>query len=250
MDALWKVPDVPSLIKIGEVSSIDPAKCTARVVFDDEDGLVSYDLPVLQRNTLKNHDFAMPDVGEDTIVLFIGEGQEDGVIIGSIYAGEVTPPESTENRRTVVFDDDTRVCYDRQEHKLTVTIEGTEIVFNRQDGSITVPNALTINCTDCTVNASSSTTVNTETAIVNASSSTTINSPDTHVTGTLTVDKMITGKGGMAISGGSGATASVSGTIELKGSMTSSGDITAGGISLMTHVHTEQGDGADVSKPK
>ena len=24
----------PSLIKIGEISSIDPAKCTARVVFD------------------------------------------------------------------------------------------------------------------------------------------------------------------------------------------------------------------------
>lgn len=128
MDALWKVPEVPSLIKIGEVSSIDPAKCTARVVFDDEDGLVSYDLPILQRNSLKNHDFAMLDVGEDAIVLFFGEGQEDGVILGSIYAGEVTPPESTENRRTVVFDDDTRVCYDRQEHKLTVTIEGTEIV--------------------------------------------------------------------------------------------------------------------------
>ena len=46
MNALWKVPDVPSLIKIGEVSSIDPAKCTARVVFDDEDSIVSYDLPV------------------------------------------------------------------------------------------------------------------------------------------------------------------------------------------------------------
>lgn len=78
MDALWKVPEVPSLIKIGEVSSIDPAKCTARVVFDDEDGLVSYDLPILQRNSLKNHDFAMLDVGEDAIVLFFGEGQEDG----------------------------------------------------------------------------------------------------------------------------------------------------------------------------
>lgn len=235
MDALWKVPDVPSLIKIGEVSSIDPAKCTARVVFDDEDSIVSYDLPVLQRNTLKNHDFAMPDVGEDAIVLFFGEGQEDGVIIGSIYAGEVTPPESTENRRTVVFDDDTRVCYDRQEHKLTVTIEGTEIVFNRQDGSITVPNALTINCTDCTVNATSSMT---------------INSPNTHVTGTLTVDKMITGKGGLAVSGGSGAAVSVTGDMNLQGQVDASGDVKAGGISLMNHVHTEQGDGADVSKPK
>lgn len=235
MDALWKVPDVPSLIKIGEVSSIDPAKCTARVVFDDEDGLVSYDLPVLQRNTLKNHDFAMPDVGEDTIVLFFGEGQEDGVIIGSIYAGEVTPPESTENRRTVVFDDDTRVCYDRQEHKLTVTIEGTEIVFNRRDGSITVPNAVTINCTTATVNASSSVTLDT---------------PKTDITGVLNVTGLITGKGGLAVSGGSGAAVSVTGDMNLQGQVDASGDVKAGGISLMNHVHTEQGDGADVSKPK
>lgn len=234
MDALWKVPDVQSLIKIGEVSSIDPAKCTARVVFDDEDSIVSYDLPVLQRNTIKNHDFAMPDIGEDAIVLFFGEGQEDGVIIGSIYAGEVTPPESTENRRTVVFDDDTRVCYDRQEHKLTVTIEGTEIVFNRQDGSITVPNAVTINCT---------------TATVNASSSMTINSPDTHVTGTLTVDKKISGKGGLAVSGGSGAAVTVSGDMSLEGQIDASGDVVAGRISLMNHIHEEQGDGSPTSPP-
>lgn len=235
MDALWNVPDVQSLIKIGEVSSIDPAKCTARVVFDDEDSIVSYDLPVLQRNTLKNHDFAMPDIGEDAIVLFFGEGQEDGVIIGSIYAGEVTPPESTENRRTVVFDDDTRVCYDRQEHKLTVTIEGTEIVFNRQDGSITVPNAVTINCTTATVKASSSVTLDT---------------PKTDVTGVLNVTGLITGKGGLAVSGGGGAAVTVSGNMNLEGQIDASSDVVAGGISLMNHVHTEQGDGADVSKPK
>lgn len=234
MNALWKVPDVPSLIKIGEVSSIDPAKCTARVVFDDEDSIVSYDLPVLQRNTLKNHDFAMPDIGEDAIVLFFGEGQEDGVIIGSIYAGEVTPPESTENRRTVVFDDDTRVCYDRQEHKLTVTIEGTEIVFNRQDGSITVPNAVTINCTTATVNASSGITLDT---------------PKTDVTGVLNVAGLITGKGGLAVSGGGGAAVTVTGNMKLQGQIEASSDVTAGGISLMKHKHQEQGDGAPTSPP-
>lgn len=234
MDALYKVPDVPSLIKIGEVSSIDPAKCTARVVFDDEDSIVSYDLPVLQRNTLKNHDFAMPDIGEDAIVLFFGEGQEDGVIIGSIYAGEVTPPESTENRRTVVFDDDTRVCYDRQEHKLTVTIEGTEIVFNRQDGSITVPNAVTINCTTATVKASSSVTLDT---------------PKTDVTGVLNVTGLITGKGGLAVSGGGGAAVTVSGNMNLEGQIDASSDVVAGGISLMNHKHQEQGDGSPTSPP-
>lgn len=224
----------PSLIKLGEISSIDPSKGTARVVFDDEDSIVSYDLPILQRNTLKNHDFASLDVGEDAIVLFFGEGQEDGVILGSIYAGEVTPPETTENRRTVVFDDGTRVCYDREEHKLTVTIEGTEIVFNRQDGSITVPNAVTINCTTATVNASSSVTLDT---------------PKTYITGVLNVAGLITGSGGLAVSGGSGAAVTVSGNMSLQGQIDASNDVTAGGISLMGHTHTEQGDGAETSGP-
>lgn len=232
---LFDMPEgVPSLIKIGEISSIDPAKCTARVVFDDEDSIVSFDLPVLQRNSLKNHDYAMPDVGEDAIVLFFGEGQEDGVILGSIYAGEVTPPESTENRRTVVFDDDTRVCYDRAEHKLTVTIEGTGVVFNRQDGSITVPNAVTINCTTATVNASSGITLDT---------------PKTDVTGVLNVAGLITGKGGLAVSGGGGAAVTVTGNMKLQGQIEASSDVTAGGISLMKHKHQEQGDGAPTSPP-
>lgn len=232
---LFDMPEgVPSLIKIGEISSIDPAKCTARVVFDDEDSIVSFDLPVLQRNSLKNHDYAMPDVGEDAIVLFFGEGQEDGVILGSIYAGEVTPPESTENRRTVVFDDDTRVCYDQAEHKLTVTIEGTEVVFNRQDGSITVPNAVTINCTTATVNASSGITLDT---------------PKTDVTGVLNVAGLITGKGGLAVSGGGGAAVTVTGNMKLQGQIEASSDVTAGGISLMKHKHQEQGDGAPTSPP-
>ena len=127
---LFEQQPLPDLIKIGEVSSVDPEKCTARVVFDDEDSLVSYDLQILQRNTYENQDYQMVHPGEDVVCLFLGSGQEDGFIIGSLYAGEIKPPEASLDRRTVVFSDDTRVCYDRQEHKLTVTIEGTEIVFN------------------------------------------------------------------------------------------------------------------------
>ncbi|MBS1372883.1 MAG: phage baseplate assembly protein V [Sutterella sp.] len=232
---LFEQQPLPDLIKIGEVSSVDPEKCTARVVFDDEDSLVSYDLQILQRNTYENQDYQMVHPGEDVVCLFLGPGQEDGFIIGSLYAGEIKPPEASLDRRTVVFSDDTRVCYDRQDHKLTVTIEGTEIVFNRQDGSITVPNAVTINCTTATVNASSSVTLDT---------------PKTDITGVLNVTGLITGKGGLAVSGGSGAAVSVTGDMNLQGQVDASGDVKAGGISLMNHVHTEQGDGADVSKPK
>lgn len=231
---LFEQQPLPDLIKIGEVSSVDPEKCTARVVFDDEDSLVSYDLQILQRNTYENQDYQMVHPGEDVVCLFLGPGQEDGFIIGSLYAGEIKPPEASLDRRTVVFSDDTRVCYDRQEHKLTVTIEGTEVVFNRQDGSITVPNAVTINCTTATVNASSGITLDT---------------PKTDVTGVLNVAGLITGKGGLAVSGGGGAAVTVTGNMKLQGQIEASSDVTAGGISLMKHKHQEQGDGAPTSPP-
>lgn len=231
---LFEQPILPDLIKIGEVSSVDPEKCTARVVFDDEDSLVSYDLQILQRNTYENQDYQMVHPGEDVVCLFLGPGQEDGFIIGSLYAGEIKPPEASIDRRTVVFSDGTRVCYDRAEHKLTVTIEGTEVVFNRQDGSITVPNAVTINCTTATVNASSGITLDT---------------PKTDVTGVLNVAGLITGKGGLAVSGGGGAAVTVTGNMKLQGQIEASSDVTAGGISLMKHKHQEQGDGAPTSPP-
>ncbi len=208
---------LPDLFKIGEVSSVDPVKCTARVVFDDEDSINSYDLPIMQRNTFGNHDFQCPEVGEDVLVMFLGPGQEDGFIIGSFYAGEVTPPESSQDKRTVVFKDGTRFSYDRSTHVFTATIEGTEIVFDRQNGSITVPQGVTINCS---------------TADVNASQKVTINTPNTEVTGNLLVKGKITGQGGMAVSGGSGATASVEGTISV------TQDVVASGISLTGHTHT------------
>lgn len=73
-------------------------------------------------------------------------------------------------------------------------------------------------------------------------SAVTIDSASLHVTGAMTIDKSLTVLGGLAVSGGSGAS--------VTGSLTTTSDITAGGISLMSHVHTEQGDGADTSAPK
>lgn len=216
------------LIKIGEVSSVDYAKGTARVVFDDDDSSVSFDLPVLHTNTFANKDYALPDPGEDVLCIFLPSGPEEGFIIGSFYAGEIETPENHKNRRTVVFSDGTRVCYDRETHNLTVTIEGTEIEFNRENGSITVPKAITINCTTATVNASESVKLDT---------------PTTDVTGVLNVKGLITGKGGLAVSGGSGSAVSVTGTINV------SDDVVASGISLKGHTHP--GDsGGETGGPK
>lgn len=212
-DTLGRLND---LIKVGEVSSIDPARGTARVVFDDEDGSVSYDLPILQRNTYKTQDFHSVTVGEDVLCLFLPTGPEEGFILGSFYAGEISPPESTKDRRTTVFEDGTVIRYDMASHTATVQIGATQIVAN--------PTTVTVNCSN---------------AIVNATSGVTLNTPKTDVTGALNVTGLITGKGGLAVSGGSGAT--------VTGSLKTTGDITAGAISLQGHTHTAQGENAETT---
>lgn len=62
-------------------------------------------------------------------------------------------------------------------------------------------------------------------------------SPSTTISGTLTVNQLITGKGGLAISGGTGAS--------VDGDLSTTADVTAGGISLQNHVHdgVQPGDG-------
>lgn len=60
--------------------------------------------------------------------------------------------------------------------------------------------------------------------------SVTIDAPQTTVTGNVLVQGKITGTGGMAISGGSGA--AVTGSLAV-----TSGDVTADGISLKNHTH-------------
>ncbi|MDK4531046.1 phage baseplate assembly protein V [Kingella kingae] len=64
---------------------------------------------------------------------------------------------------------------------------------------------------------------------------------DTVVQKTLTVNGLLTYTAGMAGSGGSGAAATISGSLK------ATGDISAGAISLQNHVHTEQGDGSPTS---
>ena len=113
--------DATNWIRIGEVSSVDPAKCTARVVFDDEDGYVSDDLPIVQRNTQSTKDYWLPAVGEDVVCLFLPCGEEDGFILGSFYADEIKPPTSSETKRYTEYPDGTVVEYDWVAHALTVT---------------------------------------------------------------------------------------------------------------------------------
>jgi hypothetical protein len=81
------------LVRVGTVTSVDPATATVRVQVRDQDGLISHALPVIQRKTLKDKDFWLPDIGEHVACLFLPYGQEQGVCLGAIYSRIDTLPE-------------------------------------------------------------------------------------------------------------------------------------------------------------
>lgn len=119
MDAVLK-----NLVRVGRVSSINPGAGTIRVVFEDRQNMVSYDLPVLVRQSLKNKDYFMPDIGEQVVCLFLPSGNAQGFCLGSFYSDVDRPPVSNPDKRHVTFADGTSVEYDRGTHTLTVNAQG------------------------------------------------------------------------------------------------------------------------------
>ena len=62
-----------------------PEKAHARVVFEAHK-LISYELSVVQKQTLKNRDYWVPDVGEYVLCIFLPTGNASGFTIGSLYS--------------------------------------------------------------------------------------------------------------------------------------------------------------------
>lgn len=74
------------IFRIGTVSSIHPDRHKVRVKFADKDGLVSNELPVLIRGSLKNKMQYLPDVGELVLCAFLPNGEEEGFVLGAFYS--------------------------------------------------------------------------------------------------------------------------------------------------------------------
>ena len=207
------------MIKIGEVSSVDYAKGTARVVFDDDDALVSYDLQVLQRNTLNNNDYAMPDVGEDVVCLFLASGSEAGFILGSVYAGDVLPPESGEKLRYTQFADGSKFSCDWQSSVFNVSIGDTAISAGRSDITIKTSNNVNIKGDgNSTLEGGQKVTVKVgSTSAILQSSKATVTASNVTLKGNITLD----------------------GNVSVTGSVTANGDVSAlaGVVNLSTHTH-------------
>lgn len=114
-----------NLIRFGKVSSVDPAKCTCRVAFDDRENLVSAELPVLQSSCLNNKFYSLPDVGDSVVCLMTPNDENgSGFVLGSFYHEKNIPPAQSQEISVIQFGDGTEIKYDRESHELSINCVG------------------------------------------------------------------------------------------------------------------------------
>ena len=111
-------------VQIGFVVSTNPEKVTVRVQFPDLEDLISHDLQVVQRKTREDKDYWIPDIGEEVVCRFRGNGLECGFVDGALYNDIDKPPVADQDKRHIAFKDGTWLEYDRAAHKLTAYVKG------------------------------------------------------------------------------------------------------------------------------
>ncbi|NYT62364.1 phage baseplate assembly protein V [Alcaligenaceae bacterium] len=184
-----------NMVKMGTVVAANYTDGKARVLCDD---FTTDWLPWKTRRAGGDIDWWAPEIGEQVEVLS-PSGLTEGAWIGAaLYSDQFSEPEASPDRHTVRYKN------------------GDSIIHDRTDGSYVI-NLLG----PVTINAGGPALIKTPHA--------TIEAQDTDCTGNLTVDGKITGKGGMAISGGDGATMQIQGAMSMKGSMDVDGSIAATG---------------------
>lgn len=194
------------IVRVGIVSSINSKKVTARVTFSDQDDLTSYPLSVLVKNTDKNADYWMPDVGEQVLCIFLPVGIKQGWILGSFYDDTHIPPSNTEDKRVIKFGNGTVITNDRAANLLDINAQG-----------------------DVSISATGTITLKAGVKVI-------IETPETEITGNAVVKGILTYCGGMVGSGGK-TTASITGSVTVTG-----GDVSVDGIGLKAHHHVAQGE--------
>lgn len=84
-------------------------------------------------------DYAMPDLDEDVVCLFLPCGSVEGFVLGSFFTGELEPPASRQDIRMVMFKDGTTIAYDRDAHTYEIEIKITHIHADRGQVTLTPP---------------------------------------------------------------------------------------------------------------
>ncbi len=132
--------DVKNIIRIGEISSVNPNDMTARVTFPDKDDVVSGDLKIITQGSQQTKKYWLPVPKEPVLCIMLPNNTtslNQGFIIGSYFTAQnVVPANSGEGKRLIDFGDGTIISYDRNAKELNINcaggikINGTRIDLN------------------------------------------------------------------------------------------------------------------------
>jgi phage baseplate assembly protein V len=213
-----------NMVRIGTVAELDVANARVKM---DVGGLTTDWLPWGESRAGATRTWSAPRKGEQRAV-FAPYGDTGQAFVGpALYQDDHPAPAGSQDLETTVYPDGTKVEHDSGSNTYTITVAGSANVV--------------INCKHATINATEDATVNTKTATINGSTKVELATPLVHCTQALTVEGLLTGKGGMAISGGTGAT--ISGNVAMNG-----GGLTHNGKNVgSNHTHSGVATGAGTS---
>ena len=131
------------IVREGVVSSVNVAEHTARVIFEDADGMVSAELPVLVSFAGQNKMYALPDIGDTVVVLMLennGQSGSGGFILGSRYHAQLTPAVQSQDITRIDFADNAYISYDRKEHEFRINFSDGASIVHRSNGDLLIQN--------------------------------------------------------------------------------------------------------------
>lgn len=149
----------------------------------------------------------LPSVGEMCVVLSPSGETENGIVMLGMASSQFPAPSNSPDETVMQFPD------------------GARLVYNHQTGALTAAGVKTAN--------------------LYAATSVTIDTPQTNMTGALTVAGLLTYQGG--ISGGGGTT--ITGSLTHYGSFTNTGTMSSNGVVLHSHTHPDLTSGGNTGAP-
>jgi len=191
----------------GIVTALDYANCRVRARLPDRDNVETYWLHLPQTNTAGvQRRRILPALGEQITIQLDDDGA-GGTVIGGVYHAGNPPPVSDPDTEYVRFKDGTIVTYNQATHAFLI------------DG----PTSITVIAGTVLVQATSATV---------AADSVTLDAPNTTCTGDLTIGRSL-----IMGAGGSGATATITGNVQVNGNINATGTVMDSGGNSNHHSH-------------
>ena len=132
------INQIKNLIRIGTVSAVNGALCSARVAFEDKDNMVSAELPIITIGSRQTKAYWLPEVGTQVLCIFqpnaSGSGISKGFIIGAFYSTQDAPVESDASVRSITFADGSFIRYKDGDIEINakgkLVLKGSKIFIN------------------------------------------------------------------------------------------------------------------------